>query len=224
MYNILIVEDDRTIATLLAEQLQKWGFQARCVRDFNAVMAEFEAFAPHLVLLDIGLPFYNGYYWCGEIRKRSKVPIVFLSSHTENMDIVMAVNMGGDDYIVKPFSMPVLVAKINALLRRAYDYYGENRVLSVRGAMLDLGDASLRYDGEIVALTKNEFRILLLLFENKNSVVAREQIMKKLWDSDSFIDDNTLTVNINRLRKKLDDIGLAGLIVTKKGLGYMVHD
>lgn len=174
MYNILIVEDDRTIATLLAEQLQKWGFQARCVRDFNAVMAEFEAFAPHLVLLDIGLPFYNGYYWCGEIRKRSKVPIVFLSSHTENMDIVMAVNMGGDDYIVKPFSMPVLVAKINALLRRAYDYYGENRVLSVRGAMLDLGDASLRYDGEILALTKNEFRILLLLFENKNSVVARE--------------------------------------------------
>lgn len=224
MYNILIVEDDNTIASLLKENLMKWGFQTEGVKDFNRVAEEVTDKKPHLVLLDISLPFYNGFYWCCEIRKNSKVPIIFLTSHTENLDLVMAMNMGGDDYITKPFSMDILIVKIQALLRRTYDYYVESRTLEVRGASLDLLDTSLKTAGKEIELTKNEFKIMKLLMENKNRVVLREEIMEALWDSECFVDDNTLTVNVNRLRKKLEDMGLKEFIQTKKGMGYLIHD
>ena len=224
MYRILIVEDDGTIASLVRENLEKWGFEARCVADFEHVDAEFAAYAPHLVLMDVSLPCFNGYYWCAELRKRSKAPILFLSSHSENMDVVMAVNMGGDDYVTKPFSIDVLVAKVNALLRRAYSYTDEVAPLECRGALLDPGAGTLLVGSEALSLTKNELRILRSLFERKNAVVSREEIMKALWNSDCFVDDNTLTVNVNRLRAKLAGVGLEDLIVTRKGEGYMAHD
>ncbi|KAB1435917.1 response regulator transcription factor [Candidatus Galacturonibacter soehngenii] len=224
MYQILIVEDDKIIESALIESLTRWGFSAVGVKDLSNVMKQFHQVKPQIVLMDISLPFYNGYYWCSEIRKISKIPIIFLSSHSENMDIVMAINMGGDDYITKPFPMEVLVAKVQALLRRTYDYRPQTNQLEHKGAVLDLNDASLYYQDEKIELTKNEFRILEILMKNKNEVVSRERIMKKLWDNDSFIDDNTLTVNMNRLRRKLEGKGLNGFIETKKGLGYIVHN
>lgn len=224
MYHILIIEDDKTIESNLIESLSKWGFIANGVKDLSNVLTEFTNLNPHIVLMDISLPFYNGYYWCAEIRKISKVPIIFISSNSENMDIVMAINMGGDDFITKPFSMEIVIAKVQALLRRSYDYRPETNHLEHKGAVLNLNDASLYYHNETIDLTKNEFRILQILLEQKNKVVARDKIMKKLWDNDSFIDDNTLTVNLNRLRKKLESKGLSDFIKTKKGLGYIIHD
>lgn len=224
MYRILIVEDDSVIASQLTEGLRKWGFESEYVKDFMKVTDTFTAYQPHLVLLDISLPFYNGYYWCNEIRKISKVPIVFLSSHTENMDMIMAMNMGGDDYVTKPFVLDLIVAKLQAILRRTYDYYTDIATLSAKGVILNIKDTSVIYGDTKLDLTKNEFKIMQILMENKNSVVNRDQLMIKLWDSDSFIDDNTLTVNVNRLRKKLEDCGLFDFINTKKGLGYIIHD
>ena len=224
MYQILIVEDDKIIESALVESLTKWGFSAVGVKDLSNVMEQFHQVKPQIVLMDISLPFYNGYYWCGEIRKISNIPILFLSSHSENMDIVMASNMGGDDYITKPFPMEVLVAKVQALLRRTYDYRPQINQLEHKGAVLNLQDALLYYQDEKIDLTKNEFRILEILLQNKNEVVSRDRIMKKLWDNDSFVDDNTLTVNMNRLRRKLEEKGMTDFIETKKGLGYMVHD
>lgn len=224
MYQILIVEDDKTIESNLIESLGKWGFMAVGVKDLSNVTAEFAKVNPQIVLMDISLPFYNGFYWCSEIRKLSKVPIIFISSDSDNMSIVMAINMGGDDFITKPFAMEVVVAKVQALLRRAYDYRPETNQLEHKGAVLNLNDASLYYSDSKIDLTKNEFRILEILMENKNEVVSRDRIMKKLWDNDSFIDDNTLTVNLNRLRKKLEARGLLDFIDTKKGLGYLIHD
>ncbi|PXV91125.1 DNA-binding response OmpR family regulator [Lachnotalea glycerini] len=224
MYQILIVEDDKTIESNLIESLGKWGFMAVGVKDLSNVTAEFANVNPQIVLMDISLPFYNGFYWCSEIRKLSKVPIIFISSDSDNMSIVMAINMGGDDFITKPFAMEVVVAKVQALLRRAYDYRPETNQLEHKGAVLNLNDASLYYSDSKIDLTKNEFRILEILMENKNEVVSRDRIMKKLWDNDSFIDDNTLTVNLNRLRKKLEARGLLDFIDTKKGLGYLIHD
>ncbi len=224
MYKILIVEDDVTIASLLNENIKKWGFESDYVTDFNQVLEEYNRKKPHLILLDISLPFYNGFYWCSEIRKVSNVPIVFLSSHTEDLDIVMAMNMGGDDYITKPFSLDIVIAKIQAVLRRTYAYYREIQTLEVKSVLLDLKDAAVSYRDNKAELTKNEYKILRLLMEKKNNIISREEIMKNLWDSDSFIDDNTLTVNVNRLRKKLEDMGLTDFIMTKKGMGYIVHD
>lgn len=223
-YTILIVEDDPTIASLLKENLMRWGFHAFCVEDFSDVMGTFERVQPHLTLLDISLPFYNGYYWCGEIRKVSQAPILFLSSHSENTDVVMAVNMGGDDYVTKPFSMEVLIAKINALMRRAYQYDAEAQALVARGATLNLADGSLAAGEGRLELSRNESRILRVLMEGKNSTVSRDQLMRSLWDDEHFIDENTLTVNINRLRKKLSGIGLVDFIETKKGEGYIIRD
>lgn len=224
MYKILIIEDDTAIASLLENGLKKWGFLCDHVTDFMKVTEVFMEYQPHLVLLDISLPFYNGYYWCNEIRRISKVPIVFLSSHTENMDIIMAMNMGGDDYVTKPFSMELVVAKLQAILRRTYSYYNDVATLTVNDVILNLSDTSVTYQDMTLDLTKNEYKIMQILMENKNNIVSRDQLMKKLWDSDSFIDDNTLTVNVNRLRKKLEDCGLTDFISTKKGLGYMIHD
>ena len=223
MYKIFIVEDDNTIATLLCRHLANWGYDARIAADFHDILTEFREFAPDLVILDISLPFFNGYYWCSEIRKVSQAPIIFLSSHTENMDIVMAMNMGGDDYLTKPFALDIVVAKIQALLRRSYDFSSEPETVEARGLILDLNSTAVSYGPNRDELTKNEFRMLRLLFLNKNKVVSREDLMKALWDSDCFVDDNTLTVNVNRLRKKLEALGApADLIETKKGLGYIV--
>jgi len=222
MYKILIVEDDKTIADSLVGVMGKWGFTAKAVEDFNNVTDEFLEFEPHLILLDITLPFFNGFYWCGQIRKVSKVPIVFISSANDNMNIVMAMNMGGDDFISKPFDLAVLVAKVQALLRRTYDFTSETNVLEHEGVILNLKDTSLVYRDKQADLTKNEFKILQILMENTGQIVSREQIMVRLWDSDCFVDDNTLTVNMTRLRKKLEEIGVTNYITTKKGLGYII--
>ncbi len=219
-YKILIVEDDAVIAKEIARHLENWGMQTFIVQDLSQVMKEFARESPHLVLMDISLPFYNGYYWCSEIRKVSSVPVIFLSSASENMNIVMAMNMGGDDFIAKPFDFSVLLAKVQAMLRRAYAFAGQTNLLEYRGVILNLSNTSLEINGESVELTKNEFRILQLLFERRGDIVTREEIMKHLWDGDCFVDDNTLAVNMVRLRKKLQEKGLEQFITTKKGLGY----
>lgn len=222
MYRIMIAEDDAVIAAALKNHLSKWAFEVMCVRDFKDVVGQFKDFSPELVLLDIMLPFNNGFYWCSEIRRISSVPVIFISSASDNMNIVMAMNMGGDDFIAKPFDLAVVTAKVQALLRRSYSYHGHMNVMEHEGLVLNLGDATLSYGGERLELTKNEFRIMQELIENAGRTVSRESIMERLWQSDSFIDDNTLTVNMTRLRKKLDDIGLDGLIKTKKGMGYAI--
>lgn len=223
MYRILIVEDDRTIAETLASHLRKWGYEAECVDDFKNILEKFAQYDPQLVILDIMLPFFNGFHWCQEIRKISKVPIVFLSSANENMNIVMAMNMGGDEFIEKPFDLNVVTAKVQAVLRRAYSFQGSANVLEYHGMLLNLNDASVTYMGQKLELTKNEFRILQMLLESSGKIVSRDLIITSLWESDEFIDDNTLTVNVSRLRKKLEEIGMDDMIRTKKGIGYMVE-
>ena len=222
MYRILIVEDDMGIASAMKKQIEMWDLEVSCVENFRNVLEEFSEFAPQLVLLDISLPFYNGYYWCAEIRKFSKIPIIFTSSASDNMNIVMAMNMGGDDFIAKPLDLNVLTAKIQAILRRTYDFGGQMTILQHRGAMLNTSDASLTYNGERIELTKNDYRILRTLMENKGKVVSRDTLMERLWETDSFVDENALTVNIARLRKKLEQVGLMEFIVTKKGMGYLI--
>lgn len=219
----MIVEDDRGIAEAVKKQAESWGLEALAVSNFSGVMDEFARFEPHIVLLDISLPFYNGYHWCGEIRKVSKVPVIFISSASDNMNIIMAMNMGADDFIAKPFDQSVLIAKIMALLRRSYDFAPSKNILTHKGAALDPGAGVLNYDGERIELTKNESRILLCLMESKGQTVSRERLMERLWETDSFVDENTLTVNVNRLRKKLDKAGLSGFITTKFGVGYMIE-
>ena len=223
MYRILIVEDEEGIAQAVKEQAELWGLEAECVRDFRNVMTAFAEYAPHLVLMDIGLPFFNGYHWCGEIRKISSVPVMFISSASDSMNIVMAMNMGADDFIVKPFDGSVLIAKIQALLRRTYDFAGSVPVMEHRGALLNLGDNTLVFQGERINLSKNEYRILLALMENKGKVVSRDTLMTRLWQMDSYVEENTLTVNVTRLRKKLEGAGLADFIVTKVGRGYLIE-
>ncbi|WP_010246240.1 response regulator transcription factor [Acetivibrio cellulolyticus] len=222
MYKILIIEDDAVIAKAIKNTIETWNYDAKCVTDFRNVMTEFVSYNPELVLLDISLPFYNGYHWCSEIRKLSKVPIIFISSASDNMNIVMAVNMGGDDFISKPFDLSVLTAKVQAMLRRTYDFAGQTNLLEHKGVILNTSDTTLSYNDKKIDLTKNEYKILQVLIENKDKVVSRDTIMTKLWETDSFIDDNTLTVNVTRLRKKLEDAGLCDFISTKKGIGYMV--
>ena len=223
MYRLWIVEDDMGIAEAIQTQAELWDMQVRCVRNFRNVMAEFADFDPHIVLLDISLPFFNGYHWCSEIRKVSKVPIIFISSASDNLNMVMAMNLGADDFIAKPFDWNVLLAKIQALLRRTYDFGGQTALLEHRDAILNTADAVLTYHGERIDLTKNEYRILQALLEQKGKVVSRETLMERLWATDSFVDENTLTVNVNRLRKKLDKAGLHDFIRTKVGMGYLVE-
>lgn len=222
MYRLLIVEDDMVIARTIKDHLQSWGFGVEFVTDFQNVMTQFVSYDPQLVLLDISLPFVNGFTLCSEIRKVSKVPIIFISSASDNMNIVMAMNMGGDDFIAKPFDLTVLTSKVQALLRRTYDFTGQTNLLEHRGAILNTSDATLTLNGHKIELTKNEQKILHVLLENKGKAVSRDTLMTRLWETDSFIDDNTLTVNINRLRKKLEAIELNDFIKTKKGLGYLV--
>ncbi len=223
MYRILMVEDDPVIAAQVVRHIASWGWQAKAANDFEHVLSEFAAYDPQLVLMDISLPFFNGFYWCSEIRKVSKVPVIFLSSASDNMNIVMAMNMGGDDFIAKPFDLSVLTAKIRAMLRRTYDFTGSAPLIECGGAVLNLSDGSLTNAGERIELTKNEFRILQTLMERRGKTVSRDALMERLWESDSFIDENTLTVNIARLRKKLEGAGLPeDYIKTRKGEGYII--
>ena len=217
MYKIFMVEDDEIIARSIREHLQAWNYDVCCVEDFSNVVAEFVRFDPQLVLMDITLPFFNGYHWCSEIRKISKVPVIFLSSAADNMNMV---NMGADDFIPKPFDLEVLTVKIQAMLRRSYDFAGTGSMLEHKGAILNLNETTLTYQEQKIELTKNEFRILEILMENKEKVVSRETLMTKLWESDNYVDENTLSVNVNRLRKKLEALGLEEFILTKKGIGY----
>lgn len=223
MYRLLIVEDDKGIADAIKVQAEMWDLTVHCIQDFHNIMPEFASFDPHIVLLDIGLPFFNGYHWCSEIRKVSKVPILFISSASDNMNMVMAMNMGADDFIAKPFDQSVLIAKIQAMLRRTYDFASSISVIEHRGALLNLDDSTLTYNGEKISLSKNEFRILHVLMENKGRVVSREKLIEMLWETDTFIDENTLTVNVGRLRKKLDGAGLRDFIATKFGVGYIIE-
>ncbi|SJZ40350.1 response regulator transcription factor [Anaerorhabdus furcosa] len=224
MFRILIVEDDEVITKALCKQIETWGYIGKGIHDFNHVLDEFNEFDPHLVLMDITLPFYNGYYWCTEIRKTSKVPLIFISSASDNMNIIMAMNMGGDDFVAKPFDLNVLIAKVQALLRRTYDFSTVQNNLEVHGAVLNLNDTTLNYENQKIDLTKNEVRILSTLMENSNRFVSRDEMMQALWETDEFIDDNTLTVNVARLRKKLEEAGLENFIITKKGIGYRIAE
>ncbi|MCQ2460964.1 MAG: response regulator transcription factor [Clostridia bacterium] len=222
-YKIFIVEDDDAIAAGITKGLETWGCEVHCVNNFSNIMDEFVAFEPQLVLMDITLPFFNGYYWCGEIRKVSKVPVIFISSASDNMNIVMAMSMGADDFIAKPFDMNVLMAKVQAMLRRTYDFGGDTHLVSHNGLVLNLNNQSLTYEGKEVDLTKNEYKILQMLMERRGSIVRRDEIMAYLWESEEFVDENTLSVNITRIRKKLDAVGLVDYITTKKGVGYIIN-
>ncbi|MEH6855242.1 response regulator transcription factor [Priestia megaterium] len=221
---ILIVEDDDKIYELVKEKFEQWSFEVAGVEDFQKVMEVFIAESPELVILDVNLPVYDGFYWCQQIRTVSKTPIVFLSSREHPMDIVMAMNVGADDYIQKPFNLDVLVAKVQALLRRTYSYGDTiSDVIDWNGAVLDLKKGSLHYNDQETHLTKNEFFILRLLLEERGKIVSREELMRRLWEDEKFVSDNTLSVNITRIRTKLEDIGLNDKIVTKKGQGYLVN-
>ena len=223
MYKLLIVEDDFGIAEAIKEQAEVWEMDVRTCENFRDVLGEYTAYQPHIILLDITLPFFNGYHWCSGIRKISKVPIIFISSASDNLNIVMAMNMGADDFIAKPFDQSVLMAKIQALLRRTYDFAANLPVLEHRGAFLNTNDNTLTYQNEDISLTKNEYHILLCLMENKGTIVSREKLMERIWKTEQFVDENTLTVNINRLRKKLNAAGLTEFITTRVGAGYIVE-
>lgn len=220
---ILIVEDDPAIAGVVRSQVDAWGYEGAVVEDFQNVLEQFLQWKPQMVLLDISLPFYDGYYWCRKIREVSQVPVIFISSAADNVNVVMAVNMGADDFIAKPFDLQVLMAKIQAVMRRAYDFGNQIHWLEHKGAVLNTEDTSLHYRGERLELTKNDYRILQTLMENKGKVVSRDVLMTRLWETDSYIDENTLTVNVARLRRKLSSLGLSGFIQTKKGMGYIIE-
>ena len=223
MFKIMIVEDDTQIKEILLENIMRWGFEGKGIENFNKVFIEFSEYCPHLVLMDINLPFFDGFYWCNKIREISKVPIIFVSSRNNNMDVIMAINMGGDDFIQKPFSLEILMVKINALIRRTYSYAdAETNVLSYKNIVINMKDNSVVFKDKKVELSRNEFSILYLLMKNNGNLISRDKIIRSLWEDESFVDDNTLTVNINRLRKKLEDIELENLIKTKKGQGYII--
>lgn len=222
MHRVLIVEDDLNMAKAMKKELEVWGNEVSYVQDFRNILDEFTSFDPHIILLDIMLPFFNGYYWCTEIRRISNIPIVFISSSADNMNIIMAINMGGDDFIAKPFDINVLIAKVQALLRRTYDFSGKVPILEHNGVILNLNDTTITYQGRKVELTKNEYRIVQTLMENKGKVVTRDTLMTKLWEIDSYVEENTLSVNITRLRRKLDSAGIQNFIKTKVGIGYLL--
>lgn len=224
MYRILVIEDDFSMAEAMKRQMELWGNEVLLISDFQNVIPVFTEYEPHMVLIDIMLPFFNGYHWCSEIRKISDVPVVFISSASDNMNIVMAMNMGGDDFIPKPVDLSVMMAKIQALLRRAYDMTGKAPVLEHRGVALNLNDTSFTFESERVELTKNEFRILQTLMESKGKVVSRDTLMTRLWQEDSYVEENTLTVNVARLRKKLYGAGAKDFITTRVGSGYIIED
>lgn len=223
-YKLYIIEDDDGLANGIKQLANSYDFDTYLCNDFHNIINEFNEYKPHIILLDIKLPFMNGYYWCTEIRKLSNVPILFISSASDNMSAIMAMNMGGDDFVAKPFDSNILIAKLQAVLRRTYDFNDQNRFLYCADVVLNTNDNTLMYNNQKIDLTKNEYRILFCLLENKGKVVSREKLMQKLWETDCYIDENTLTVNVNRLRKKLADYGLDKFINTKFGVGYIVEE
>lgn len=223
MYRILLVEDDRTLSLEIKKQLEKYGNEVFFVTDFHDVLGSFQNCTPQLVLMDIMLPYKDGYYWTAEIRKISRIPVVFISSASDTMNIVMAINMGGDDFISKPVDPMVLNAKIMAILRRTYEFQKDSDTITFNDAILNLNARLLSYHGEKIQMTKNEFTILETLLQNRGKVVSRDKLMIKLWNDDCYVEENTLTVNVTRLRKKLDEIGLTNMIKTRTGVGYIVE-
>lgn len=222
MKEMLLVEDDLDLSKVLSSSLNKWGFKVNLIENFDSILKEFIEKEPQLVIMDVNLPYYDGFYWCKKIREVSKVPILFLSSRDSNMDLIMGINNGGDDYITKPFSIEVLITKINALLRRTYDYAGSDSIIYYNDAVLDIEKCTFKCGNNTIELTKNEIKILSVLIKNREKVVSRDKLMMSLWNDDEFVSDNTLTVNITRLRNKIKEIGLDDFIKTKKGIGYMV--
>lgn len=223
MFKIMIIEDDATIAQLIAENLEKWDLKAYIIQDFNQVMPEFTAAKPDLVLMDINLPVFDGFHWNQKIREVSQIPIIFISSRNTNMDMVMAMNMGADDFVNKPFSMEVLLAKINALLRRTYDYQDSNaNFLEHNGLKLNLQNGDAQIKGQAINLSKNEYKLLQFMMRQHGKIVSRDRLLRELWDDERFVDDNTLTVNVNRLRRKIEKAGIQDYIVTKVGQGYLI--
>lgn len=219
----MIIEDETTIRELISEELQKWQFDTFGTTNFNNVLEDFQREDPQLVLLDINLPVFDGYYWCQKIREISKIPIIFISSRNTNMDMIMAMNMGADDFVTKPFQIDVLIAKINALLRRSYNYSEVgSEIMSHNGITLNVDNGSMEINGEVIDLSKNEYRLLYILIKKHGKILTREKLLRALWEDERFVDDNTLTVNINRLRKKIEQAGLEGYIETKVGQGYIV--
>jgi len=223
MYKILLAEDDSALAAAVKKQLESYGNAVETVRDFHDITGEFKKHQPQLVLMDIMLPVRDGYYWCSEIRKLSTVPVVFISSASDNMNVVMALSMGGDDFIAKPVDAMVLNAKVQAILRRTYEMVGDRQILEWQGATVNLSDSTLLWQGKTLELTKNELRILQMLLENRGKIVSRDSLMMKLWQDDCYVEENTLTVNVSRLRKKLESFGLPKTVVTKPGSGYIIE-
>ena len=223
MYRIYIVEDDEVISAAVCAHLKSWGLEAYAAADFSRIEEEFAELQPHLVLMDISLPLYNGFYHCTEIRKLSDVPIVFLSSASDNMNIITAMNAGADDFIAKPFDLPVLLAKVQAILRRAYNLGARSSLIEHNGLIYSIGDGTVSYRGVSAELTKNESRILSVLLEHRGEIVPRSELMNRLWETDCFVDENTLTVNVTRLRRRLEEIGAENVIKTRKGIGYIIE-
>ena len=223
--DIFIIEDDKALSREISLALNKWGYSTLEVEDFGNITNEVLDCNPKLILMDINLPCYDGFYWCSQIRSFLKVPIIFISSRNDDMDIIMSVNMGGDDYITKPFSPQVLVAKIQAILRRTYSYNSDLKsdIIKFKDITLNIVEGKVYFKEESVDLTKNELKIMNILMNNQEKIVSRDEIIEELWDTDEFISENTLTVNVNRLRKKLDSIGLKDFIETKKGQGYIIR-
>ena len=221
-YRIFLVEDDRMLAEEIQTLLVKWGYEVHLAKMFDQILEEFTAIKPQIVLMDINIPSFDGFYWCEKIREISNIPILYLSSRDSSMDMIMGMNNGGDDYLTKPFDNALLVAKVQAMIRRTYEYSCLAPMLSCRGLTLNLEEATAAYENRKCELTKNELRILKLLMENEGKIVARQALMRALWDDESYVNENTLTVNVNRLRQKLEELGLTALITTKKGMGYII--
>jgi len=221
-YKIMIIEDEMAIYHSLEKHFMNWGYEVNRIFDFEKVMEEVLQYMPQIILLDITLPYYNGFYWCQKIRSITKIPIIFISSASDNMNMIMAMNMGGDDFISKPFDISVLIAKVGATLRRTYDFNTNTDIIVYGDIYLDVLNATVIYQNQKQELSKNEFKILQILIENKEKIVSRDRLMTRLWETDNYIDENTLSVNVNRLRKKIEQIGLCDIIKTKKGIGYMV--
>lgn len=222
MYRIFLVEDDIALANTMKQQLEAYGNDVCLAADFHHIVDDFKMYDPQLVLMDLMLPYRDGYYWCGEIRKISSVPVMFISSASDSMNIVMAISMGGDDFIPKPVDAMVLNVKVQALLRRVYEVTSGSSFISFYGARLSLNDGSIMIGEKRIELTKNEFRILQFLLENRGKIVSRNKLMTRLWQDDCYVEENTLTVNVARLRRKLDKNGLKEVIVTKPGSGYLI--
>lgn len=222
MYKIMIVEDDTVISNQISKFLLTWDYHVEIANDFRNIMNEFSSINPDIILMDLTLPYKNGYYWCEQIRKVSRVPIMFISSAFDNMNIVMAMNAGADDFISKPFDLNVLVAKLQAMLRRTYDFASQVNYLEYENVRLNTSNSTVTYKDKSIELTKNESKILKVLLEHKGEIVERDTLMEYLWQSDCYVDDNTLSVNVNRLRKTLEQIDVHDFIKTKKGIGYII--